>query len=82
MADPQLEMLLVARDKALRLVEALRKERDELKANPPALEPAQLAEGQTAMNNAVTAAERMLSNLEAALELGVEAHLDDTASNN
>lgn len=82
MADPQLEMLLVARDKALRLVETLRKERDELAAKPPALDPDQLAEGQEAMNNALAAAERMLSNLDAALELGVEAHLDDTASNN
>lgn len=82
MADPQLQDLIAAKDMASRLVESLRKERDALAANPPALEPDQLAQGREAMNNALAAAERMLSNLESAIQLGLEDHLDDTTANN
>lgn len=82
MADPQLEALIAAKDKAQRLVESLRKERDALAANPPALEPDQLAQGREAMDNALAAAERMLNNLESATKLGFESHFDDTAANN
>lgn len=66
--DPdQLELLRQARDRAAKLLEDVRRQRDELVAQPPSIDPASLAEGRAAMDNAVASAERMLAAVEAAL---------------
>jgi hypothetical protein len=66
--DPdQIELLRQARDRAAKLVEDVRRQRDELLVNVPAIDPASLAEGRAAMDNAVASAERMLAAVESAL---------------
>jgi hypothetical protein len=67
--DPdQIELLRQARGRAAKLVEDVRRQRDELPVNVPATpDPAKLAEGRAAMERAVASAERMLAALESAL---------------
>jgi hypothetical protein len=66
--DPdQIELLRQARDRAAKLVEDIRRQRDELLVNVPTIDPASLAEGRAAMDNAVASAERMLAAVESAL---------------
>ena len=62
----------LARDRAEALAEALRKAKAEAEADPDRLSrltPEQLAEGRTAMDNAIASAERMIEALNAALEI-------------
>lgn len=77
-----MQMLIAAREKSRWLVESLREKREELAANPPAMDPGKSAEGRAAMDYAVAAAERTLNSIEAALELALNSRLDDTAANN
>lgn len=61
------DLLLEARQKAQRLVEALHRQQAELTVDPHRLSPGTLARGQAAMQDAVSSAERMLAAIEAAL---------------
>jgi hypothetical protein len=68
--DPdQIELLRQARGRAAKLVEGVRRQRDELLTNVPAaaLDPESLAAGRAAMDKAVASAEQMLAALESAL---------------
>jgi hypothetical protein len=66
--DPdQIELLTQARGRAARLLDDVRRQRDELLAQPPSIDPASVADGRAAMDNAVASAGRMLAAVEAAL---------------
>lgn len=67
MDSHQLQFLLDARQRAKKLVEALRDQQAEIDAKPPDLPPEQLADGRQAMQNAIASAQRMLQALEDAL---------------
>jgi hypothetical protein len=75
--DPdQLDLLKQARDRAARLVDDVRRQRDDLLANPPTAHVAAeaIAQGRAAMDNAVASAERMLAAVEAALAEATDTH--------
>lgn len=74
--DPdQLDLLQQARDRARKLVDDVRRKRDELlAARPPGIDADKLAQGRNAMDNAVASAERTLAAVEDALKLVEPPH--------
>ena len=73
--DEELKTLLEARARARLILDELRRNQREVEASPPNIAPEKLAEGRTAMEKAIAAAERMLSSLEQALKVaGVQMH--------
>jgi hypothetical protein len=79
--DPdQLDLLKQARERAEKLVAEIRRQRDDLLANPPThLDAESMSQGRIAMDNAVASAERMLAAVEGAL---AEAMDPDARDNN
>ena len=71
--DDQLDLLRQARDRAAKLVEGIRRQRDDVATNRPTpaspVTPEQLAQGRAALDNALASAERMLASVDAALEI-------------
>lgn len=68
--DPdQVELLKQARERAAKLVDEVRRQRDELleAPRPPNVDEESMAAGRVAMDRAVASAERMLAAVEAAL---------------
>jgi hypothetical protein len=64
-----IEVLTSALEKATKLLNDLRRQQAEVEASPPALPAPQLQQGRTAMNNAVASTQRMVDNLQGALEI-------------
>jgi hypothetical protein len=68
--DDQLDLLRQARDRAAKLVDGLRRQRDELRDGQPAsTDPESVARGRAAMDNAVASAGRMLAAVDDALRI-------------
>ena len=65
--EDQIQLLLVAREKARRLLEEIMRHQADLDASPPALCAAQLEAGRLAMAKAIDSATRMLQSIEDAL---------------
>lgn len=65
----QIDLLKQARERAAKLIDEVRRQRDELLATPrpPNVDAESIARGRAAMDNAVASAERMLAAVEAAL---------------
>jgi hypothetical protein len=72
--DPEQDQMLAdALVKACRLVANLEQQQRELLKSPPAIEPEKLAQGKTAMENALASARRMLKALEEAVVIRIQA---------
>ncbi|HVN86752.1 MAG TPA: hypothetical protein VMW17_18120 [Candidatus Binatia bacterium] len=69
LSDEELTTLTEARARAQRLLDELRQRRQELDLTPAALPAEQLAAGRAAMQKAIESAERVLVNLDKALQL-------------
>ena len=69
--DDQLDLLRRARDRAAKLVEGVRRQRDDVATSGPSssVTPEQLAQGRVAFDNARASAERMLTAVDAALAI-------------
>jgi hypothetical protein len=66
------QMLREALERARKLLVNIRKQQEELLAAPKSLPSGQLSEGNAALENAASAAQRMITALESALSLATE----------
>ncbi len=69
LSDEELQALAEARKRAQTLLDELRQRQAELEGNASPLPPDKLMEGRAAMQKAITSAQRMVDNLDKALQL-------------